>query len=191
MLVNIDTLTKLTGSTRRTILNKTTDLTRTTGTGRELLFESKDALPLIIKGRKESDKTLESERTRLASAQAEKTELEVEVIKGNLIPSDMVESVVNNMISSFRAKILSIPTKAAPSIVQMAEVAEAEDLIREFVYEALTELSEYDSEQYSTPSDKQSGKTGSATSGPDGKSVGGLKKKVVKRGKRRTRTVEH
>lgn len=191
MLVNIDTLTKLTGSTRRTILNKTTDLTRVTGKGRELLFESKDALPLIIVGRKETDKTLESERTRLASAQAEKTELEVEVIKGSLIPSESVEAVVNNMISSFRSKMLSLPTKAAPSVVQMADVAEAEELLRGFVYEALTELSNYDSEQYSTSDDKQGGKASGAASDTDSKPVGGLKKKTVKRGKRRTRTVEH
>lgn len=191
MLVNIDTLTKLTGSTRRTILNKCTDLTRTTGKGREHLFESKDALPLIIGGRKTDDKTLESERTRLASAQAEKTELEVDVIKGSLIPAENVESVVNNMVSSFRAKMLSLPTKAAPSVVQLADVAEAEGLLREYVYEALTELSDYDSEKYSTSDDKQGSKTSSATTSADSKPVGGRKKKVVKRGKRGTRTVEH
>ena len=191
MLVNIDTLTKLTGSTRRTILNKCHDLPKTTGKGREHLFESKDALPLIISGRKETDKTLETERTRLASAQAEKTELEVEVIKGGLIPAENVESVVNNMISSFRSKMLSLPTKAAPSVVQMADVAEAEGLLREFVYEALTELSDYDSEQYSTSDDKPSSEAGSAASGSDSKSVGGRKKKTVKGSKRRARTVEH
>ena len=191
MLVNIDTLTKLTGSTRRTILNKCTDIERIQGKGREHLFESKDALPLIIGGKKSDDKTLESERTRLASAQAEKTELEVEVIKGSLIPSENVESVVNNMISAFRSKMLSLPTKAAPSVIQLADVAEAETLLREYVYEALTELSEYDSEKYSTSDDKQRGKTGSAASGTDSKSVGGQQKKTVKRGKRRTRTVEH
>lgn len=191
MLVNIDTLTKLTGSTRRTILNKCTDLTRVQGKGREHLFESKDALPLILNIHKNDNKTLESERTRLASAQAEKTELEVETIKGNLIPSENVESVVNNMVSSFRAKMLSLPTKAAPSVVQMADVAEAENLLRDYVYEALTELSEYESEKYSTRDDKQGGKVSSATSSADSKPVGGRKKKTVKGGKRGARTVEH
>jgi phage terminase Nu1 subunit (DNA packaging protein) len=191
MLVNIDTLTKLTGSTRRTILNKCHELTRVQGKGREHLFESKDALPLIIANRRPDDKTLESERTRLASAQAEKTELEVEVIKGRLIPAENVEAVVNNMVSSFRAKMLSLPTKAAPSVVQLADVAEAETLLRDYVYEALTELSNYESEQYSTQDDKQSGKTGRATSDTNSKPVGGQQKKAVKGGKRRTRTVEH
>jgi len=191
MLVNIDTLTKLTGSTRRTILNKCNDLSKVTGKGREHLFESKDALPLIITGRKVGDKTLESERTRLASAQAEKTELEVVVIKGDLIPAPNVELEVNNMVSSFRAKILSLPTKVAPSVVQLADVAEAESLLREYVYEALTELSEYDSEQYSTPDDNKSGETNSATTSTVSKPVGGRKKEAVKGSKRRARTVEH
>ena len=191
MLVNIDTLTKLTGSTRRTILNKCTDIERIQGKGREHLFESKDALPLIITGRKEHDKTLESERTRLASAQAEKTELEVEVIKGDLIPSENVESVVNNMISAVRSKMLSLPTKAAPTVVQMADTASAEEFIRGLVYEALNEMSEYEPEQYSTKDDKPSGKAVRATSSTNSKPVGRQQKKTVKRGKRRARPVEH
>lgn len=191
MLVNIDMLTNLTGSTRRTILRKCTDIERITGKGREHLFESKDALPAIIVGRKADDKTLESERTRLASAQAEKTELEVAVIKGDLIPAGNVESVVNGMISSFRSKMLSLPTKAAPSVVQMADVAEAETLLREFVYEALTELSEYDADQYNKSDDKQSGKASSTATGTDGKSVGRRKKKAVKGSQRGTRPVAH
>jgi len=107
MLVNIDTLTKLTGSTRRTILNKCNELSKVTGKGREHLFESKDALPLIITGRKVGDKTLESERTRLASAQAEKTELEVLVIKGDLIPAPNVELEVNNRSEEHTSELQS------------------------------------------------------------------------------------
>ena len=191
MLVNIDTLTKLTGSTRRTILNKCHELTRVQGKGREHLFESKDALPLILNIHKHDNKTLETERTRLASAQAEKTELEVEVIKGTLIPAENVEAVVNGMVSSFRAKMLSLPTKAAPSVVQLADVAEAETLLRDYVYEALTELSNYEPEQYSTKDDKKGSKTSGSTTGTNGKSVGGQQKKAVKGSKRRARSMEH
>lgn len=191
MLVNIDTLTKLTGSSRRTILNKCHELEKVLGKGREHLFESKDALPLILNINKHDNKTLESERTRLASAQAEKTELEVEVIKGNLIPAENVEEVVNNMVSAFRAKMMGLPTKAAHSVVQLADPAAAEIVLRDYVYEALTELSNYDSEKYSTRNDKQVSKTGSATADTDSKSVGRQQKKTVERSKRRTRTVEH
>lgn len=191
MLVNIDTLTKLTGSTRRTIQSKCVDLQPTIGRHNEHLYESKDALPLILNITKKNNKTLESERTRLASAQAEKTELEVEVIKGSLIPSANVEEVVNGMVSSFRSRMLSLPTKVSHVVVAMADPLAAEETIREHVNEALTELSEYDSEQYCSSNDKQSGKASSSSSSADSKPVGGPKKKAVKRGKQRTRTVEH
>lgn len=178
MLVNIDTLTKLTGSTRRTILNKCIDLTKTKGEGRSHLFESQDALPLILGVGKTDKKTLETERTRLASAQAEKTELEVQVIKGNLIPSESVELVVNNMIAAFKAKMLSLPTKAAPVVINMADTAECEGVLKEYVYEALEELSNYDSEQYSASGDKQGSKVSSSTTKADSKPVGRRKTKA-------------
>ena len=142
-------------------------------------------------GKPSDKKSLETERTRLASAQAEKTELEVEVIKANLIPAEHVEEVVNNMVASFRAKILSLPTKAAHAVIPLSDPAQAEAILREYIYEALSELSEYDSEKYSTSNDKQSSKAGSAASGSDGKSVGRQQEKTEQRSKRRTRPVEH
>lgn len=155
-------------------------------------MESTEALPVMFGMGKPSDKkTLETERTRLASAQAEKTELEVQVIKGNLIPSENVEKAVNGMVSAFRAKMLSLPTKAAPSIVVLADASEAEGLLRDYIYEALTELSNYDPDQYRTQSDKKGSGSGSATAETDSKPVGRRKAKTVKRGKRGTRPVEH
>lgn len=193
MLVNIDHLTKLTGSTRRTILNKCTDLIAVEGKGREHLYESKDALPLILGLHKagEKNKTLESERTKLASAQAEKCELEVEVIKGNLIPAEHVQEVVDTMLASFRARLLSLPTKAAHAVLPLTDQAEAEDVLREYVYEALQELSDYDSKKYCALDGGKIRKTAGTSTPPDGKSVGRFKKETVKRSKQRTRTVEH
>lgn len=192
MKINIDKVADLCGSTRRTVLKRCIDVPKIKGSGREQLMESTVCLPVMFGSGMPSDKkTLETERTRLASAQANKTELEVEVIRGNLIPADQVEEVVNNMISSFRAKMLSLPTKAAPTIVAMADTAQVEASLKEYVYEALQELSEYDSEKYSTQDDKQSGKAGSATTSTYSEPMGGQEKKTIKRGKRRTRPVEH
>lgn len=192
MLINIDHIADLSGSTRRTVLKRCIDVEKVTGKGRAILMESTVALPIMFGQGKPSDKkTLETERTRLASAQAEKTELEVQVIKGNLIPAESVEEVVNNMVSSFRAKMLSLPTKAAPAVVIMADIVEVESALKDYIYEALTELSEYDPANYRRENDKKGSKAGGTTSGTDGKSVGRQQKKVVKRGQRRTRTVEH
>ncbi len=193
MLVNIDHIVDLTGSTRRTVVKRCINLTRVAGEGRSILYESKDALPLMFGvGLKNSDKvTLESERTRLASAQATKTELEVEVIKENLIPANQVREVVDAMVTNFRAKMLSLPSKAAHAVLPLADHAEAEDVLREYIREALLELSEYDSKQYCTQNDKRISEAGRAPAPPDSESVGGLKEKTIKRSKRGTGPVEH
>lgn len=88
------------------------------------------------------------ERARLTHHQANKTELEAKVLKGQLIPATTVEHVQGAMVGSFRAKVLSIPTKAAGKVQNLTDLAEIEDCIRSEVYEALTELGEYDPYAY-------------------------------------------
>ena len=189
----MDQLSDLTGRTRRTIQKRLIDLIPIVQKGRGHWYESKDALPLLVESQNpgEVTKTLETERTRLSSAQADKTELEVEVIKGHLIPAEHVQITVDTMLSSFRSKLLSLPTKAAHAVLPLADIAEAEDVLREYINEALQELSDYDSEKYCTLNDKQIGETTSTASKVDSKPVGGSKKKAVKRSKQRTRAVEH
>ena len=192
MLINIKQITELTGVSRITAAKRCIDLEKIKGVGKEVLYESKDALQAVYGQYKNKEaRTLEGERTRLASAQAEKTELEVEVIKGNLIPADTVEETVNSMVSAFRARMLSLPTKAAPLVLPLADLTEAESIIRDLVYEALTELSNYDPENYRKKDDKKGSKAGSAAAKADSERVGGRKKKTVKGGQRGTRPVEH
>lgn len=197
MLINIDTIADLTGSTRRTVLKRCQDLERRPGKGREFLFESREALPVMF-GLSTNGTTLfqdknalDKERTRLASAQADKTELEVEVIKGNLIPTDMVKEAVGSMISAFRSRALSIPTKAANHVVMMADPVQVEELLRRYIYEALEELSEYDPAQHTTSGNIGSGKVSGSTTDSNSKSVGRQQTKVVKGSKRGTGPVEH
>ena len=193
MLVNMDNLTNLTGITRRTIQKRLIDIIPVVEKGRGHWYESKEVLPILLGLQKagEDKKTLESERTRLASAQATKTELEVEVIKGNLIPADHVKEVVDTMLSSFRSKLLSLPTKAAHAVLPLADHAEAESVLRDYVYEALQELADYDSEKYCTSDNKPISEVDGSTTNSDSKSVGGRQKKTVEGSVKRTRKLEH
>lgn len=96
----------------------------------------------------------EAERARLTHHQANKTQLEEDVLRGTLIPGDVVMSVQGDMVSSFRAKMLAIPTKAAHAVIGLDDMSEAQDILKQFIYEALTELADYDPAQYgieSTP----------------------------------------
>lgn len=120
------------------------------------------------------ERTIEEEKRRLTTAQADKTELEVETMRGTLIPADQVESVWMNMVSAFRAKILSIPHKLAPQAIACANVADAEQVLRAGVYEALTELSAYDSRQYGNLRNPEEGSgDNSAAARTDSKRMGG------------------
>ncbi len=84
---------------------------------------------------------LHTERTRLTKAQADKTELEASTLKGDLIPADEVLSRWEKMVSSFRAKMLSIPTKTSHLLINVGEFDEVESILKTHVYEALKELS--------------------------------------------------
>lgn len=197
MLINIDHIADLTGSTRRTVVKRCQDLERKPGKGREILYESREALPVMFGLSTDGTSVLEGKslldqaRTRLASAQANKTELEVDVIKGNLIPAELVKEAVDNMISAFRSRMLSIPTKAAQSVIIMADPVQAEDLLRAHIYEALEELSEYDPEKYTLRNDKSSSEIGGTTTSTNSEPMGRQQKKTVKGSKRRTGPVEH
>lgn len=85
---------------------------------------------------------LHTERTRLTKAQADKTELEADVLKGDLIPADEVFERWETMVAGFRAKMLSIPTKTSHLLINVSVFDEVESILKTHVYEALKELSD-------------------------------------------------
>ena len=88
------------------------------------------------------------ERTLLTKAQREKAELELSVMRGELHHAEDVEAVMNTMVSSFRTRILSIPTKAAGELLNKTTLAEVKEILTKFMYEALNELADYNAETY-------------------------------------------
>jgi phage terminase Nu1 subunit (DNA packaging protein) len=91
---------------------------------------------------------LQTEKIRLTKANADKTELEVAVLRGDLIPTEIVENVQGQMVSAARAKFLSIPTKAATQLTSATDLNEIQNIIKAHVYEALDEFSEFRPEDY-------------------------------------------
>ena len=84
------------------------------------------------------------EHTKLEKAKREKAELEVALMKGNVHASEDVEREMTKMLSAFRARTLSIPSKLAPRVAITQDAIKIEEMIRNEVYSALRELSEYD-----------------------------------------------
>lgn len=84
------------------------------------------------------------EMAKWTRARREKTELEVKIIKGELHRSIDVERVMNDMLGAFRGRLLSLPTKIAPQLVALKDIPKIKDKLKEAVYEAMNELSDYD-----------------------------------------------
>lgn len=82
------------------------------------------------------------EKTRLTKAQADKAELEVSELEGRLIPAQLVQDTWTDFVANVRAKLLSLPSKVAHQVIAMDNYAEAEQLIKSNVYDALMELGE-------------------------------------------------
>lgn len=97
-----------------------------------------------------------AERARLTYHQANIAELEEDIKRGELIPADVVERVWSDMVASFRAKIMSIPTKAAHQFVSLTEISEIQDALKEHHFEALQELSDYEPKDYGIETNKNS-----------------------------------
>ncbi len=80
------------------------------------------------------------EDARRAKAMADKAEMEVAEMRGELVPADDVADALGAMVQIMKTRLLAVPVKAATR-VGAKEVAFAERSIREEVVEALSELS--------------------------------------------------
>jgi phage terminase Nu1 subunit (DNA packaging protein) len=178
------------GVDRRTLAKRLADVTPVREDGKSQYYRMKDAVAAVYQSGDDTG-SYEQERTRLTKAQADKTELEVSVLRGDLIPAEIVDSVWGSMLGAFRARCLSIPTKAAHAILAVADLHEAETILKDHVHEALTELADYDATQYGVKAGQESLAGDSATSRDDGEPVGGCVPATQQRGKRRARKMEH
>lgn len=80
------------------------------------------------------------EDTRLAKAKADKAEMEVAEMRGELIPAGQVAEALHGSIVIMKTRLNGIPAKAAPLAHGAPTVAAAEKVIRDQVDEALAEL---------------------------------------------------
>jgi hypothetical protein len=142
-LVTINQLTELTGKAHQTIKNKLVCLDVIKENDNSFLYDSKKALDLIYGVEEPSDLKEKREREEIAYTQAKriKVELETRVLEENLIDADEVNQIWAKLITAFRSKILSIPTKSAIELTYMKQAEEIEDLLKKYCEEALNELS--------------------------------------------------
>jgi phage terminase Nu1 subunit (DNA packaging protein) len=96
----------------------------------------------LSKGKHKGSGDLTEERARLIKAQADKIELELQEIEGDLISADTIKNIWSEYVSNVRSKLLALPSKLG-HLTQAAEsYGDSEQIIKEAIYECLEELSE-------------------------------------------------
>jgi phage terminase Nu1 subunit (DNA packaging protein) len=86
----------------------------------------------------------EEARARKVAAEAEITELELAKVRGELVVAEDVVTAWSDTLSSLKAKLVSIPSKAAPIVAAEDSAGGCQQVLDELIREALEELSNYD-----------------------------------------------
>ena len=89
-----------------------------------------------------TDYDYNEERARLTKFQADEKELQVKVLAGDLVPSDQVLEMLQTVISNARAKLLTLPIKAAQAALNATDLKDIEREIKDLVHESLSELND-------------------------------------------------
>lgn len=127
-------------------------------------------------------------KARRAAAQAELAEIEVQEKRGQLVSIDLVTTVLQRLITNAKARLLILPTKAAPQAAALKDPVGIKNFLEGLIYESLSELSAI------TPADLVSSEvleTLESAAEIDGEPMGGPVPQVKSRGKRRAGAVEN
>ncbi len=132
----------LTGRNFRTIKKRLGDLEPVKTRGRSKFYEARAAIARVFSSNDaQVQYDLNKERARLAAMQADEKQIDYLRKVETLLPADLVEKEWSNLVGAVRAKLLSIPVKAAPHLLELTTPEEAEHNLRPFILEALAELS--------------------------------------------------
>jgi hypothetical protein len=191
-LESISWYSEKTGFTRETCAKRLANVPFQDGPKAAKLYETREALPALFEvpqGGQQMD--LARERALLAKSQRTKLDMEIEVLRGKLLPADKVESAWASLAAAFRARMLSLPSKCAPMAVGAAKVIDAERLIEDAVHDALNELSGGDLAQRIVSDLANAAECEPPAAEVDREPVGEPKPTPKRRGQRRAGPVQH
>ena len=118
------------------------------------------------------------EKARLTKMQADKAEMEVEELAGQLVRVDEVLYQWQNILADVKGKLLAVPSKLATLVADISNPAEAQELIDDYIREALQELSDYDRSKKSTADSDQGDESPDTAPKAKNKRVGRPRKKA-------------
>lgn len=85
---------------------------------------------------------LMSERSRLIKAKADAAEREARVRAGELVEADEIEAAWVSVITTARNRLRLIPSKVAPRVIGMKSPADAQELLRKEIDDALNAIAQ-------------------------------------------------
>lgn len=97
-------------------------------------------------GRPGAPEDYHQEKSRLVKLQADKAQLEVEELAGQLVRADDVKREWEEMLGDMKGRLLGLPSKAAPIVAPQTHPGEVLGVLEDLVNEALQELYEYGDE---------------------------------------------
>lgn len=144
-------LAAIIGKTPQWIRQLTRDgVLKQVGRGKYRLGEAIQAYILHATGGKEDDKKPRfiDEKTEHERIKKEKAALELAVMKGELHRAEDVRAEMADMLTSFRSRILGIPTKLGPQLLNISELADVTSILTKEMRSALTTLADYDPDKF-------------------------------------------
>jgi len=85
-------------------------------------------------------------RTQKMAAEAQIAEIELAKVRGELVTAEEVVTAWIDVVGAVKAKLLSIPTKAAPILANEESAGGCQIILEDLINEALEELANYDPE---------------------------------------------
>jgi hypothetical protein len=118
--------------------------------GKYILGETIQAYIEHVSGGKEeyNKPRLIDYKTEHERIKTEKASLELAQMRADLHTSEDVESVMSDMLTAFRQKILAIPTKLAPQLTGIEDTNVIKARLTKDLHEALTELADYNPDMF-------------------------------------------
>lgn len=98
----------------------------------------------LSQGRRGELHDIAKTRQRLLQFQADRAEIEIQLMRGDMVRTEDVMAYLQPMLGHFRARLLSLPNAVAPQVMACKSLTEIQELLRVTMYEALNEFAEYE-----------------------------------------------
>ena len=95
----------------------------------------------------EDELVLEDEKAAHERIKRHITELKLALMKGKVHKAEDVEVVMTDMLANFKTKLLALPTKLTPLLVDK-DKSQIQTILTDEIHEALAELSEYNARDF-------------------------------------------